>query len=357
MGDSLFYCSVYVEYVLRAVILEKPGEPEVLAVKEVSDPEVGGSEVLIRVKAIGVNRIDIWVRSGVYKVELPRIIGVDAAGVVEKVGREAEQLGISPGDRVVVDPALYDDVCSYCASGFTSLCENHKLLGFNTTGTYAELLKIPARNVYRIPENLSFEEAAAIPVNFLTSWHALFYRGRVKAGDYVLVVGGGSGVGYAATQLAKLAGATVITTVGDEWKIEKAREVGADYVINRRKEDVVQKVMEYTDGKGVDLVFEHAGRAVWSYVLNVVKPGGSMVFCGATTGDAAEVNIRHLYRRQINLIGSYGWNRDAMHKVINLFKQKRLKTVIDSVMKLEEAPEAHRRMENSRHFGKIILTP
>ncbi len=342
---------------MKAAVLEEQGDPEVLKVKEVEDPEPGPSEVLIRVKAIGVNRIDIWIRSGLYKVELPRIIGVDAAGVVEKVGKEAEKLGIAQGDRVVVDPALYDDTCSYCASGFTSLCENHKLLGFNATGTYAELLKIPARNVYKIPENLSFEEAAAIPVNFLTSWHCLFYRSKVRTGDYVLIVGGGSGIGYAAIQFAKLAGATVITTVGDDWKIGKAIEVGADYVINRRRESIVKKVMEYTEGRGVDLVFEHAGRAVWEDMLKAVKPGGSMVFCGATTGDTAEVNIRYLYRRQINLLGSYGWNRDAMPKVLSLFKQKRLKTVIDSVMKLEEAHEAHRRMENSQHFGKIILIP
>ena len=342
---------------MRAAVLERQGGPEVLEVKEVKDPEAGPYDVLIRVKAIGVNRIDIWIRSGLYKVELPRIIGVDAAGVVEELGRGAEEYGLSPGDRVVVDPAVYDDKCSYCAIGYTSLCENHKLLGFSLDGTYAELLKIPTRNVHKIPDNLSFEEAAAIPVNFLTAWHSLFYRAKVKAGDTVLVVGAGSGIGYAAIQLAKLAGASVVTTVGEDWKAEKAREVGADYVINRKKEDIAQRVMEFTEGRGVDVVFEHAGKDMWEQAIKSLKPGGTIVFCGATTGDTTQVNIRYLYRRQLNLLGAYGWNRDALPKLLELFRQKKLRVVIDSVMKLEEAPQAHRRMENSQHFGKIILIP
>jgi len=341
---------------LRAVVIERQGEPDVMQVKEVEDPKPAVGEALVRIEAIGVNRIDIWIRSGLYKVQLPRIIGVDASGVIERI-EGGEEYGLAAGDRVVIDPAIYDNTCPYCAIGYTSLCENHKLLGFNVDGTYAELLKIPARNLHKIPDNVSFEEAAAIPVNFLTAWHSLFYRASVKPGHRVLVIGGGSGIGYAAIQLAKLAGATVITTVGDDWKETKAREVGADYVINRRKQKVSEKVMEYTDGKGVDLIFEHSGKEIWSEALNSLKPGGTMVFCGATTGDTVEINIRQIYRRQFNLLGSYGWNRDTLPKILSLFRERKLRVVIDSVYKLEDAAEAHRKMQENKHFGKIILKP
>ena len=340
---------------MKAVVLEKTGGPDVLRLKDVDDKKPGRGEVLIRVKAAGVNRIDIWIRSGKYPVTLPRIIGVDASGVVERVGEDVKNL--AEGDRVVVDPVFYDDVCRYCTRGQTSLCENTKLLGFQVDGSYAEYVVAPSKSVYRLPSGIEFEEAAAIPVNFLTAWHNLFTRANITVGDYVLIVGGGSGVGYAAIQLAKLAGATVITTVGDDWKVEKAREVGADYVINRRKEDVGERVREITGGAGVDLVFEHAGTEMWKRVLETLRPGGVMVFCGATTGEVVEVNIRSLYRRQISLVGAYTWDKGTMSKILSLFERGKLKAVIDSVMKLEDAPEAHRRMEENRHFGKIILKP
>ncbi len=335
--------------------MEEQGPPEVLRLKDVADPSPVDDEVVIRVKAAGLNRIDIWIRSGLYKLELPRIIGVDVAGVVEKAGPRVSSVNV--GDRVVVDPALYDDECRFCKRGWTAMCEKHRMVGFHVDGGYAELVKVPARNVYHIPSGVGFEEAAAIPVNFLTVWHNLFVRARVEAGDYVLVVGAGSGIGYAAIQLAKLAGATVITTVGDEWKAQKARELGADYVINRKKENVAERVNEITNGRGVDLVFEHAGQAMWDAAVKSLRPGGTMVFCGATTGDTTQINIRLLYRKQLNLHGAYAWNRDAMEKVLQLFAERKLKAVVDSVMPLEDAVKAHKRMENSEHFGKIILRP
>jgi len=340
---------------VRAVVLEEYGPAENLEPKEVADPEPQAGEVLVRVKAAGLNRIDIWVRSGVYKTDLPRILGLDISGVVEETAGGVTS--VSAGDAVVVNPDISCGECRFCIQGWESLCERMRMLGVQLDGGYAELTRVPARNVHRMPEGISFEEAAALPVNYFTSWHALMTRTQVKPGQYLLVVGAGSGVGTAAIQMGKLAGATVISTVGEEWKEEKAKELGSDFVVNRRKQDIVEAVMTITEGKGVDVVFEHAGQAAWEAALRCLRPGGSMVFLGATTGDTVQLNIRGIYRRQLNLLGCYGWNRSEVAPVLSLAAEGRLKPVIDSVFPLSEASKAHVKMEKDQHFGKMVLRP
>ncbi len=340
---------------MRAIVLREFGGPGVLRVGEFETPKPGPGEVLVRVKAVGVNRLDIWIRSGKYRIRPPHIPGTDVAGVVEEVGRNVGNIDV--GERVVVYPLESCGSCEYCLKGEESMCINSKLLGRHMNGGYAEYVKVRADMVFRIPEKVGFKDAAAIPVNFLTSWHMLFNRTKLSPGDRILVIGGGSGIGYAAIELAKLAGASVIATVGEDWKIEKAKSIGADYVVNRRREDVYEAVMKITDGEGVDIVFEHAGKDVWPTALKVLKRGGTLVFAGATSGDEVNVSIRQLYWNQLNLHGSFLGNKDEFRKILKLLAEGRIKPIIDSVYRLEDASEAHRKMEASKHFGKLVLEP
>lgn len=340
---------------MKAVVLREVGGPEVLRFEDFSDPVPGQGEVLVRVRAVGVNRIDVWIRSGLYPVKLPHILGADVAGEVEEVGEGAD--GVEVGEKMVAYPLEGCGRCVYCLSGRESMCRDRSLLGYHRHGGYAELVKVPAQSLFRVPGDVRFEEAAAVPVNYITAWHMLFTRGGLRAGQTVLVIGGGSGIGYAAIELAKLAGAHVITTVGAEWKVKRALEIGADYAINRVESDFAEEVMRLTGGKGVDVVFEHAGAAVWEKAVKCLKPGGVMVFAGATTGDRVEVNIRMLYGRQLNLHGSFLGERHEFMEILQLLGNGEIKPVIDSVYSLREASEAHRRMEASKHFGKIILRP
>ncbi|GBC69088.1 Alcohol dehydrogenase [archaeon HR01] len=340
---------------MKAIVLERQGPPDVLTLRDVEVPRIGEDEVLVRVEAAGVNRLDVWVRSGVYKTEMPRVLGSEAAGVVSEVGGKVSHLSV--GDRVFIDPALTDGSCSFCLQGKQSLCENLKLVGFGADGCYAEYVKVPAVNVHPIPRGWGFEEAAALAVNYFTAWHCLMARASLQPGSTVLVVGGGSGVGVAAIQISKLLGAEVIALVGDEWKREKARGLGADHVLNRRRENIVEEVLRLTGGKGVDIVFEHAGEKMWETALKSLRPGGTMVFFGATSGDEGRLSIRYAYRRQLNLVGSYSWDKKDVFNTLKILETGRLKPVIDTVYPLADASKSHMRMERDEHFGKIILKP
>lgn len=340
---------------MKAVVLREHGGPDVLRVEEVSTPSPAKDQVLVKVRATGVNRIDVWIRSGLYKLELPRIIGVDVAGEVYDTGPLATKF--SKGERVIIMPALVDRTCSYCEIGWESLCDNFRLLGMHADGGYAEFVTVPEGNIYKIPHGVKFEEAACIPVNFITAWHMLVTRAGVEAGMTVLVLAGSSGIGSAAIQICKLWGATVITTVGDDWKVKKAEELGADYVINRKKQDYLKEVMEITGKKGVDIVFEHVGSATWDSSLKTLKKGGTLVIAGATTGSEAKIDIRYLYRRQLNVLGSYLGNFSEFRKILELFAKKKLKAVIDSEYSMSKVSEAHKRMESNAHFGKMIIKP
>ncbi|MEM0384041.1 MAG: zinc-binding dehydrogenase [Candidatus Caldarchaeum sp.] len=340
---------------MKAVVLEHHGPPDVLKYVEVPERQAGRGEAIVRLHAAGMNRIDIWIRSGVYKSQLPRIIGGDGAGVVEDVGEEVSN--VAKGDRVVINPALSCGRCRFCLKGYDSLCESHRLLGFGADGTYAEKTVVPASNLHPVPKTLSMTEAAGIMVTYMTVWHALVSRAGLTPGLTVLVVGAGSGVGVAAVQLCRLFGSTVIATVGDDWKADKALQLGADYVVNRRRQSVSQAVNEITRGQGVDIVVEHAGQAMWEEALKCLSPGGKMVYFGATTGENAAVNIRYTYRRQVSLLGSYSWNKHEIPHVLQLFEKGLLKPVIHQTLPLKDAAEAHRLMESDAFFGKIILTP
>jgi len=338
---------------VKAVVLEQFGPPEVLKYGDVGDLKPKQDEVLIKVVAAGVNRVDVWIRTGKYKVQLPHVLGVDVAG--EVVSSPAPQL--KEGDRVVVFPDMPCGRCRFCMSGRFQLCPNGSRLGSSRWGGYAEFVTAPAQTVIPVPGGLSLEEAAALPVNYCTAWHALITDAGIGPGMKVLVVGGSSGVGIAATQIACLCGAEVISIVGDDWKEERAYRVGASLVLNRKKTSVVEEVMKATAGEGVEIVLEMAGTPFWEQALQCLAPGGTLVTVGATAGDIVSFNVRPFYRKYQRIIGSGMGTQSEFLKVLELAGKGRLRPVIDKIFSLREATEAHRRLEAGEHFGKILLRP
>ncbi len=340
---------------MRAVLLRAFGGVEYLDyVEDFPVPEIKEDEVLIRVKATALNHLDIWVRKGALaiKPELPHILGSDVSGVVERVGSLVRN--VKEGDEVIVSPGLSCGVCYECLSGRDNLCRHYDILGLKTKGGYAEYVKVPARNVIPKPRNLSFEESASYPLTFLTVWNALVRKGQIKPYSKVLIWAGSSGVGVAGIQIAKLMGAFVIATAGSEEKAKRCKELGADLVINHYQEDVPKRVREVFK-EGVDVVMDHVGEQTFSKSIECLRKGGKLVFFGTTTGSKANIDIRYLFVREIELIGIYMGPSSDLLKISELFERGLLKPVVDKVFPLSQAHKAHEYLEASKHFGKVIL--
>lgn len=342
---------------MKAVVFHEHGGPEKLVYQDVPTPLPGEDEVLIRVKACSINHVDVWVRQGIpaYKIAFPHISGCDVAGTVETVGKNVT--GINRGEKVFVAPGLSCFRCAYCLSGQDNMCIAYKILGAHTNGGYAEYVTVPAINVLTMPNTLRFEEAASFPLAFLTAWHMLITRAGLKAGQEVLVLAAGSGIGTAAIQIAKLAGAWVIAAAGRDEKLSKAKALGADEVINYGREDFSNKIREFTGGKGVDVVFEHVGPETWEKSLTSLAKNGKLVTCGATSGPEARTDLRYIFSRQLSIIGSMMGTRSELLEVTKLMEIGKLKPVIDSVFPLKEARKAQERMLERNHFGKLVLVP
>ena len=340
---------------MKAVLFREHGGPEKLSYEEMPRPQIGPQEVLIRVKACALNHLDIWVRQGspAYPIPLPHVLGSDVAGVVEEVGGQVE--GVKAWDRVLVSPGISCWNCEFCLAGRDNMCRTYHLLGAKIHGGYAEYVKVPFRNVLPIPEHIPFEQAAAFPLVSVTAAHMLFALAGLQLGETVLVMGAGSGVGVMAVQLAKLAGARVITTVGSDDKIPKAMILGADAVINHAHEDVPEQVKLLTEGRGVDVVVEHIGPEVWDACIESLAKGGRLITCGATTGGDVKLNLRHLYSRQLTIKGSYMGTRAELVLAAELIDQRRLIAVIDRTFPLLEARAAQELMLSRKFFGKIVL--
>ncbi len=340
---------------MKAVLFREHGGPEKLLYGEVPTPTVGSEEVLIRVKACALNHLDIWIRQGnpAYPMPLPHISGSDIAGVVEQVGSLVD--GVKVGEQVVVSPGLSCWRCELCLAGRDNFCRTYSIIGAIRDGGYAEYVSVPFRNVLPMPENLTFEQAAAFPLVSVTAAHMLFALAGLQHGETVLVMGAGSGVGSMAVQMAKLAGARVITTVGNDDKIPKAVLLGADAVINHAKEDVAERVRLLTEGRGVDVVIEHIGPAVWDVCLQALTKGGRLITCGATTGAEVKLDVRYVFSRQLTIKGSYMGTRAELVKAAELLGRGRLKPVIDRTFPLEEARAAQELMLSRKFFGKIVL--
>jgi NADPH:quinone reductase-like Zn-dependent oxidoreductase len=342
---------------MKAVRFHQHGGPEVLRYEDAPDPVLTSpDQTLVRVKACALNRLDIWGRIGppYSKPPLPHIPGCDISGVVEEVPSHEKEL--QRGMEVIVSPGIGCGRCERCLSGMENQCRRYSIIGNEVDGGYAELVAVPTRNVLHKPERMDFVQAASIPLVFLTAYHMLVTKAKVQAGETVLVWGAGSGVGIAAIQVAKAYDANVIATAGSDQKLRKAVELGADYTVNHRTAKVSEEARKYTDGRGVDVVVEHPGKATWEESLRSVAKGGRVVTCGATTGYDAVTDLRYVFSREVTIFGSYMGGGGELLRVLELFKQRRLRPVVDIAMPLERARDAQVRMEKGEQFGKIVLT-
>ncbi len=340
---------------MKAVRFHEFGGPEVLKYEDVPEPTLRKDQVLVQVKACAMNHLDLWCRKGIPGVKLPHILGSDVAGDIASVGEYIT--GLHEGQRVLLAPMMFCNHCPQCTAGLQNFCPEYTVLGYMNDGGDCEYLAVPQVNVISIPDELTYNEAAAVPLVFLTAWHMLVTRAQIRPGQTVLVLGAGSGVGSAAVQIAKLLNARVIATAGSPLKLEKARELGADYLVNHYEQKISQEVRKITAREGVDIVVEHVGAATWEESMKSLKPGGSIVTCGATTGGEAKFDIRFLFARQLSFLGSYMGTMGELYAVLKHVFSGRLKPVIDSTFPLHEARAAHERMEDRQMFGKIVLNP
>jgi NADPH:quinone reductase-like Zn-dependent oxidoreductase len=321
----------------------------------VPDPVLRKDQVLVRVKAVALNHLDLFVRMGVPGVPLPQIPGSDIAGDVIEAGEYVTD--IKPGTRVLLAPMVFCGVCDKCVAGEQNFCPQFSVIGYRVPGGDCELFAAPRINLLPIPDDLTYDEAASVPLVFLTAWHMLIGRAKIKPGQTVLVLGGSSGVGSAAIQVCKLWNCQVIATAGSESKLDQARELGADFTIDHYKQKISEEVKKITAKQGVDVVFEHVGQATWLESIRSLRPGGTLVTCGATTGPEGVIDLRVLFARQLSLLGSFMGNMGEFREVMKHVFAGRLKPVVDKSFPLREAAAAHEYLAKSNMFGKVILNP
>src|SRR6266542_5283132 len=342
---------------MHAVIFHQHGGPEVLQYAEVPDPEIKADEVLVEVRGCALNHLDIWVRGGLpgITIPLPHILGNDIAGVVREVGAQATW--VRPGDEVILQPGVSCGHCVECLRGQDNLCRDYDILGYRRAGGYAQLVSAPAVNVIPKPKNLSWDKAAAVPLVTVTAWHMLVTRADVQPGEDVLIHAAGSGVGSMGIQIAKLRGARVIATASSDEKLAKAKELGADEIVNYTNADWPKDVKRLTNRRGVDVVFEHTGASTWSGSIASLKSNGRLVTCGATSGFAAQTDIRQIFYRHLTILGSFMGSKSELLEAMKFIESGKIRAVVDQILPLVEARRAHELMEDRAQFGKLVLLP
>jgi 2-desacetyl-2-hydroxyethyl bacteriochlorophyllide A dehydrogenase len=342
---------------MRCIRIHEHGGLEKLLYEDAPAPKIGADEALVNVKATSVNHLDIWVRNGLPGVRfpLPMIPGVDAAGIVAEKGEAVRHVNV--GDRVVVAQGISCGHCVHCLNGNDNLCRDYKLIGEHRDGADAEYLAVPGRNVIPLSGAISFESAAAAALVFLTAWQMIADKAKVRPGDDVLVIGASSGVGSAGVQIAKLFGGRVLATTSSDEKASKVKELGADEVINYKKQVVSDEVRRLTGKKGVEVAFDHVGKSVWEESIKCLTKGGRLVTCGATSGADAVTDLRYVFYKQLQILGSTMGRKGDLITIFKLIEEGKLKPVIDRVLPLSEVREAHRIVEAGEHVGKIVLKP
>lgn len=342
---------------MNAAFFNQHGGPGEIRVGDVSSPSPGPGDVVVGVEAAALNHLDLHVLRGIpgLSLELPHVGGSDIAGVVVEVGADENEWAL--GDRVVIDPGVSCQECPTCASDQAPLCPRYGIIGEHRWGGFAERVVVPARNLYRLPDDYPFETAAAAPLVFETAWRALMSRARLEPGESVLITGASGGVSTAAIQIARLAGATVLAVTAGADKVERVRGLGADHVIDRTEEDFAAAVRRITDKRGVDVVLDSVGKAMWEGCVRALAPDGRLVTYGGTSGPNVTLDVRRLFWKQLHIIGSTMASRSEFRAVMDLVFAGRLMPVVDRVMPLDAAREAYERLDAGEQFGKIVLVP
>ncbi len=342
---------------MKAAIFQKHGGPEVIEIADVATPQVLPGQALIAVHAAAMNHLDLWARRGLpgLRLEFPHIGGSDMAGTIAEVGEGVEDL--EPGMRVLVNPSLWCGHCEWCRQGQESLCNSFKIIGEHLNGGFAEYAVVPARNVLALPDELSFEDAAAVPLVYQTAWRAVVSRGRLQRGETILITGGSGGVSTAALQIARRMGAHVFVVTSGATKAQRLRDLGADIVIDRLEQDFASEVRSATEKRGVDMVLDSVGESIWADLMRSLARNGRLVTYGATTGPIGQIDIRLAFWKQLQVIGTTMSSRSEFEEVMSLVFRRELEPVIDVVWPLEKARDAHLRLEAGEQFGKIVLTP
>ena len=340
---------------MRAAVFYENGGPEVVRIEEVPRPEPGQGEVLIEVRAAGMNHLDLWVRRGLpIETTMPHIGGSDIAGIIAALGPGVE--GRQVGERVVVNPSLYCGGSGSCAVE-DWMCEHYQIIGEHTDGGFAEYVAVPAANAYPLPQEVSWETAACLPVSYGTAWRALISRARLRPGEDVLVLGASGGTAMAAVQIAKLAGARVFAVTSGPENVRRVRDLGADVVYDRLEVDFSREVFRDTGKRGVDVVVENVGAATWKGSLRALARGGRLVTYGATVGSKGETDLSLLFWKQLEILGTTMASRSEWEAMLRAALAGELEPVVDRTMPLEEARAAHERLEAGEQFGKIVLIP
>lgn len=342
---------------MKAAIFQQHGGPEVIEIADVPQPQAQPGYVLIAVRAAAMNHLDLWARRGLpgLRLEFPHIGGSDITGTIAEIGEGVEDL--EPGTRVLVNPSLWCGHCEWCRKGEESLCTSYRIIGEHLNGGFAEFVTVPARNVLPIPDNLAFEDAAAVPLVYQTAWRGVISRGRLRPGETILITGCSGGVSTAALQIAKLTGAYVFAVTSGEDKSQRLRDLGADVVIDRLEHDFAKEIRSATEKRGVDMVLDSVGESIWPELARTLARNGRLVTYGATTGSKGQIDIRLAFWKQLQVIGTTMSSRSEFEEVMSLVFQGDLEPVIDVVWPLEKAREAHQRLEAGEQFGKIVLTP
>jgi NADPH:quinone reductase-like Zn-dependent oxidoreductase len=340
---------------MKASVIPETGSPEVIEIQDVPTPTAGGGEVLVEVEASAINHTDVWIRRG-YEGDPPIVTGIDVSGVVAEVGDDVDRF--EGGERVVLYwNTTYCGECEHCQDGEVSMCRDYGGLGVKRDGGHAEYVAVDAKFAVELPDDISFVDAAAVVSNFATAWRGLHTRADLRMGEDVLVLGASGGVGHGAVQIANRAGATVYAASSSEAKAERLRELGADHVIDYTERDIDDATRSLTDGRGVDVVFESVGGESYKRSMKSLARGGRLVTIGATTGDADEAMIQHVFWKQLEIIGATGSTMGEFTDMLEVFFAGDIAPVIDRVIGLEEIPDAHERVASGDGFGKIVVRP
>ena len=338
---------------MKSIRIHQHGDFDVLLIDEIQKPVPLDTQVLVQIKAAALNHLDLFVRQGIPGVPLPIIMGSDGAGIITEIGSNVKNLKI--GDEVIIVPFKSCGTCNSCKSEQEQLCNNYQVRGEHLNGCQAEYISVDEKYLLPKPKSLSFAEAAAFPLAYMTAYHMLTSKVQLKSNQTILIWGASSGIGSGAIQIAKNLQVNVITTIGSEDKRKYAKNLGADFVINYLEENVAAKVKEFTEGNGVDVVFEHPGKSTFHTSMRVLKTGGKIVTCGATTGPIVNLDLRHLFIKHQQIIGSTMGNRNDLIELIELIKNDKIKPIVGQIFPFHKIQNAHKMLEEGKQLGKIVI--